>query len=138
MHRIISALAVSTVAGRSELFTSRLALFHRKMIASDFQRTSEPPRQFSPEVTTALRSAMRLWWTDPEGGERLLRAALKTASGEAATRGMRPEELVVSMTGIELDVLRERPTASDDDRWRFRRWLVKASLQAYFNPDSPA
>ena len=76
--------------------------------------------------------ALAARWTDPEAYENRLAAALAAAAQEARTRGMRPEELLLALKAIEVDVAETLKVADTQDRDRFHFWLVGACMRAFF------
>lgn len=98
----------------------------------------DPERQLSPATIQGLRDVIAARWRTLEQSEAQLRHAVHVAAAEGRERGLRPEELVVILKGIEADVFAAPGAmrATDRDaRRRFREWLVTSCLEAYFADD---
>lgn len=102
------------------------------MVAYDPRLPRDDNRMLSPEVAQELRMALAARWTDPEAYENGLAAALAAAAQEARARGMRPEELLLALKAIEVEVAETLKVADTQDRDRFRFWLVGACMRAFF------
>ena len=86
-----------------------------------------------------LRTVIAERWRALEDAEGRLSAAVMRAAREAKELGLRPEELIILLKGIEDEVIAQPGTlrASDlDARRRFREWLVSNCLRAYFSDPS--
>ena len=96
----------------------------------------EPARSLSEETAAALRAVIAERWRAVEDAEGRLAHVVTQAAREAKALGLRPEELIIFLKGIEDDVMAQPGTlrASDlDARRRFREWLVSSCLRAYFS-----
>ena len=88
-----------------------------------------------------LRAAIADRWREAPDTADVLVAAIARVAREAHADGLRPEELIVALKGIEAQVLGAPGTLRGNDldaRQRFRAWLVSACVRAYFAaPDDP-
>ncbi len=108
------------------------------MVPHSSQQPPTGSRALSPETTVVLQAAILERWRVPGDGvgDAAMADAVGRAAAEARERGMRPEELIVLLKGIEDEVM-GRPgllRATDPDaRRRFREWLVSTCVRAYFS-----
>jgi hypothetical protein len=105
------------------------------MVAYNPRSPRDDNRTLSPEVAEGLRRSLAARWTDPEAYENGLSTALTAAAQEARERGMRPEELLLALKAIEEDVAETLNVVDTQDRDRFRFWLVRACMRAFFSEE---
>jgi hypothetical protein len=108
------------------------------MMAPDSHDTRDPSPTLSPQSVALLRDAMADRWRGTEGSEGRLATVLRRVATEARELGVRPEVLIVTMKGLEAEIV---AAGSDEprhmgleERRRLRDWLVSTSLKAYFGP----
>src|SRR5687768_13208934 len=108
------------------------------MIAHDSRGTPEDARALSAAVVQRLREAIDARWAakggDADGAMATLAAALQDAAIEARERALHPEELIIVIKALELDVAAARGDLGHADRQALRAWLVTACVRAYFAP----
>jgi hypothetical protein len=102
------------------------------MVAYNPRSPRDDSRKLSPEIAAQLRATLTARWTEPESYDRPLTAALMAAAQDAHARGLRPEELLLALKGIEEDVALSLEVQDTQDRDRFRIWLVGACMRAFF------
>ena len=91
------------------------------------------PRALSADIRALLADAIASVYREDGAADAQLRAALKRASTEARDRGLRPEELIVSIKGLIDDLPGEVTGMSTGDQLRIRDRIVSACIKAYFN-----
>ena len=102
------------------------------------QGSRQPPdgaSALSPETLQALRTVIADRWRAASDAESQLGTVLARAAAEARERGIRPEELLITLRHIEEEVM-ARPGdlrgTDPDARRRFREWMVTSCLRAYY------
>lgn len=86
------------------------------------------PRALSERVRTLLSDAIAAVYRSESRVDRELRDALREAAAEARDRGLRPEELIISLKGL----LDEIPGPVSRERLDMRDRIVSACIRAYF------
>jgi hypothetical protein len=102
------------------------------MVAYKPRSPRDDSRMLSTETAAQLRSAISQHWSGPQRPPDPLAEALATAAQEARHRSLRPEELLIALKGIEEDVAVALNVVDNEDRDRFRLWLVGACMRAFF------
>ena len=98
-------------------------------------RASSPDehRALSPELTSRLQTAIAEHWAAGAVAESNLSSALSAAATEARARGLRAEELLLVLKGIEQQVANALDLEDRIPRDRFRIWLIHSCLDAFFD-----
>src|SRR5690349_16181682 len=106
------------------------------MVAYNPRSPRDDNRALSPDAAAQLRAALSTRWTSPDSFDGPLTTALAAAAKEAHARGLRPEELLVALKAIEEDVALSLEVDDTQDRDRFRIWLVRACMRAFFSEET--
>jgi hypothetical protein len=106
------------------------------MVAYNPRSPRDDSRSLSSAVAAQLRSALGAHWAEAEGYDAEIAAALTALAQDARARGLRPEELLLSLKAIERDVAATLELDEMQDRDRFRTWLVGACMRAFFAEDT--
>ena len=100
--------------------------------APDSSSTPEP-RALSAAVRDLLGDAIASVYREDGAADGKLRDALKRASAEARERGLRPEELIVSIKTLLDDLPSDVRGLTTGDQLQIRDRIVSACIRAYFN-----
>src|SRR5690349_8702004 len=92
-----------------------------------------PRARLSNEAVASLREALRTWVSASSPDGSMLGAALRTVATEARDRGIRAEELLVTLktTWFEIGGSASTPHSSPSDHHRLDE-LVTACIKAYY------
>jgi len=87
----------------------------------------------SPEASATLREALRQWVGGNEGDDSVLGSALRAVAAEARDRGIRAEELLVTLKSMwfEIGGAAAAPHAKSSEHGRLDE-LVTACIKAYY------
>lgn len=92
-----------------------------------------PPSRLSPEVLGRLRESLKLWASAESADESLLRPALHAVAAEARDRGVRAEELLVTLKTTWFEVAGGSVASHGTPAGKKRLDdLVTACIKAYY------
>jgi hypothetical protein len=97
--------------------------------------SSPEPRALSAAVRELLGDAIARVYREDGAADERLRDALRRASAEARERGLRPEELIVSIKMLLDDLPGDIHGLTTGDQLRIRDRIVSACIKAYFNKE---
>jgi hypothetical protein len=101
-----------------------------------FDPRSDRPdgRALSDGSTSLLRQAVTSRLNDPAAPETELREALHVVAAEARARGLRPEELVITLKALfDATTVDVAPHGAEEGR-KLREWIVATCIRAYYTP----
>jgi hypothetical protein len=101
------------------------------MIPLNSDGPGAPRRTFSPDVKQELASALRDYDANTGAGEETLRGALRRAALDARERELGPEDLVLALKAIVVE-LSEPRSQSPQAREKAYSMALRAMLVAYF------
>jgi hypothetical protein len=87
----------------------------------------------SPEAVAMLREALRKWVASESADDSALGTALRTVAAEARDRGIRAEELLVTLKTTWFEVGGTPTTPSSPSDHRRLDELVTACIKAYYD-----
>lgn len=105
------------------------------MVAYNPRMPDDERPSLPPEIAAQLRAALVARWKESEAYDSMLERALDAAAQDAKARGLRAEELLLSLKKSEQEVADTLDVADTQDRDRFRIWLVGACMRAFFAVD---
>src|SRR5690349_11576892 len=107
------------------------------MVPQNSTPAPEPARKLSKETLLALRDVIAERWRALEQSQEHLRAAIRIVAAEAKERGLRAEELIITLKALEGEMFSNAESNRPADptaRRRFREWLITTCLEAYYDP----
>ena len=104
-----------------------------EMPVSEPIREQSPRTLLTPQAMTLLRNALSAWMRANGEADATLGSALRAVAGEARERGLRAEELLVTLTSTWFEIGGE-PSASPSSSSGQRRLdeVVTACIKAYY------
>lgn len=106
------------------------------MVAYDARQPPDPARPLSSEVRARLRDAVVAQWRAPQRELVELGETLRAVADDARARGLRPEDLIIALHEVQLEVGVAEGRLPIELRDRVHTWLVRACLRAYFGERS--
>jgi hypothetical protein len=86
----------------------------------------------SPDAVTKLRDALTQWVDGAGNHDALLRDALHTVARDARERGIRAEELLVTLKSTWFEVVDATDSAHETSNHKRLDELVTACIKAYY------
>ena len=103
------------------------------MNAHDSGYHREPARSLTEGTLAMLRRAIDERWRIPATPDTELRRALAVVAAEAHARGLRPEELIITLKAMLAELAGRQLNATAADELRMREWVVTACIEAYYH-----